>query len=213
MKLRWNACPVCKWIHFKRFKGERGLCDHCREQLWTRRSPIVRMQNGYVIRSLFGWNKGDPPGLKWWVHSLKYKEHEGFWRDPAHWALTLLQGSHFMDTLVVPVPTSSRANPNHARGFARSLATFGSWTMMDLLECDGKPAPRQKRLGRTERWARRFIMTQTPDRSYSRKLIVDDVVTTGATVEAAFQALGRPPGCEVWCLLDRRPCGAPQPLL
>ncbi len=42
-------------------------------------------------------------------------------------------------------------------------------------------------------------------------ILIDDVVTTGATAKAVFKALGAPPGFEVWSLVKRMKKDIPQP--
>jgi predicted amidophosphoribosyltransferase len=64
----------------------------------------------------------------------------------------------------------------------------------------------QKGLSRVERFAITFELSDRENLiGYRRLIVVDDVVTTGATAFAAYRALGQPKSCEIWCLMDRRP--------
>ena len=201
MPFQLVACPVCKSIGLNR-----GLCLACRDELWRRREPIARELSGFKVRSLFRWQEGAWPGLGWWLRSLKRKEDWLYWREPALWALNLFPRPSTDRALVVPVP-GSKPRANHALGLARALAGWmRQWEVADCLLAVSEGS--QKSQAWEDRWLRRF---ELKDRSILAckdytLLVVDDVVTSGATACAAVQALGRPEGCEVWTLADRRPC-------
>lgn len=193
------ACPICKILHLGR-----GLCAVCAGRLWARRQPTVRREEGFNIRSLFSWERDQYPALAWWVRALKGVERNEFWREPALWALATFPAPRGTPQ-IVPVPSAKARN--HALGFARALARLTGWPLAQPLT-PTTPAE-QKRLDREQRARRTF--TRTGD-LYTNVLLVDDVVTTGSTCRAAWTALS-PGTCEAWCLLDRRSCGAPKPLL
>lgn len=194
------ACPVCKLLQLRR-----GLCDACAGHLWRRRAHVTRREDGFVTRSLFSWERDGWPGLRWWVHALKGTERDEFWREPALWALATFPRPP-EGTCLVPVP-SARPH-NHARGFARALARRTGWPVAEPLRV--LSAREQKDLSAADRAGRAFAKVSGD--SYTHVLLIDDVVTTGATCRAAWAALA-PGTCEAWCLLDRRPCGASHPLL
>ena len=187
------ACPVCKLLQFGR-----GLCPTCAGRLWRRRQPIVRREDGFLVRSLFSWERDGWPALRWWVHALKGNERAEFWREPALWALATFPRPGVRPTLV-PVPSAKARN--HARGFADALARLTGWPVAEPLRV--MAAREQKALDREGRARREFALQGD---SYRHVLLIDDVVTTGATCRAAWAALS-PRTCEAWCLLDRRPCG------
>ncbi|MBX3020416.1 MAG: ComF family protein [Bdellovibrionales bacterium] len=205
---RWLACPICNAIHFRR-----AFCADCANHLWQRREPIVRLTNHFPIRSLFSWHKDDWPGLRWWIMALKHKEDFAYWKEAAVW---MLQTYPFPDRRAVLVPIPSLAGENHALGLARALSHYTGWPIDQRLKLTEQKA--QKDLSRKERTLRFF--ERDIDRGldqlcskYMDTLIIDDVVTTGATAKAAYQALQRPRNTQVWCLLDRRPCESAAPLL
>ena len=155
------------------------------------------------------WDPDSWPGLGWWLYALKAKEAPPFWREPAVWALE--QFARPPNARLIPVPS---ARPrNHARGFAREIARWSGWPVVEALSATGGTRAAQKQLSRGARRGRRFVRScETLPRDASL-ILVDDVITSGATAEAAFRALGRPANFRVWCLADRRPCGHPGALL
>lgn len=195
------ACPVCT-----RWQWRRALCVSCAEALWTRIEVTVREEAGYSTRSLFAWRREEPLALAWWLHALKRKEHDFFWREAALWSLHVHPVSREPLT-IIPMP--SRHLRNHARGFAQALAVRTGWPMAEPLR--ERTSQVQKQLGREARQARELDAEE--GFAARRVLLVDDVITTGATLRAAYRALGAPPVTHVWCLADRRPCGTRAALL
>jgi predicted amidophosphoribosyltransferase len=135
------------------------------------------------------------------VRALKRKEHPAFWREAAIWALEAFPAPP-PGSVIVPIPSSGRGK-NHALGFARALSSWSGLEVRELLR--SRPGLPQKGLSRRARRFRRFEPTVPAWNICTPVVIVDDVVTTGATLNAAWEALGRPGACQAWCLMDRRP--------
>ena len=195
--MRWFACPICTLI-----SRDRALCDHCADELYHRRVITQRDLGAYRTRSLFAWRRDDWLGLRWWAMALKQKEHDAFWREAATWLIDAF-GAPGGDVELVPVPTSHSLN--HARGLARALALRSEATVRDVLR--PRRGGHQRRLDRSARQARRFDLDEDQMPPRGRVIVLDDIITSGATAEAAFRALGQPASCEVWCLMDRNTPG------
>ena len=91
---------------------------------------------------------------------------------------------------------------DHAGGLAQAMSRQLDRPVLELLSNrqsrDEKP---QKEKSQSQRREIEFVALQgVPSGSFG---IVDDVTTTGATVRAAWEALGRPRNCSVWCLANR----------
>ncbi len=205
MKLR-HACLVCGIT----FGTKSGLCGHCAPKLFALREPTARCERGLETRSLFAWQRDGYPAHRSIVHQLKGQEDPEAWLEFAAWMVQVMElNPGRRRRVLVPVPSKGL---NHALGWARALSHWTGWPVADVLEKeDGR---QNKTLNRYDRGRRRFRpKAETSGNEYTDAVIVDDIVTTGATALAAFRALGRPRKCEVWCLMDRRPWQGEGPLL
>lgn len=102
--------------------------------------------------------------------------------------------------VVIPSPSRGSEAEDHAMALARALAESQGWTLKNILSFQNNRDEVQKSKDREARRLRRFSRTEALPSSVGSVIFVDDVVTTGSTVLAAWRALGEPQGFEAWCM-------------
>ncbi len=218
--IRVRFCPLCDAL----LLGPLPLCRYCanliREEVYA--TPMVHdREKDLSILSLFRWKKDSPGFLSELIYTLKGGGHSDLqaWLAHLFWTKNhplIRRGSR----VFVPAPAAVPAS-DHAATWAGSLALSSMrglyWS--PLIRTQGV----QKRKSQVERGgvrlAERGARISDQERLWSQREVVfcDDIVTTGSTALAAFEALGRPPQFRVWALayrLKETPCQKGQiPLL
>lgn len=119
------------------------------------------------------------------------------------WATTL-EGSS-KNWIVVPAAGSSNLQKDHAYLLAQSVASSLNLPLQASLFKYSNQSQKQKKLSSR---ARLRIGSHEKISNNTSVLFVDDIVTSGATAQASFKALGRPKHFEILCL-SRRILAAP----
>ena len=198
-----EKCVVCK---SKLLENERGVCLRCLyelpksnnfekpdnevETLLAGRFPFVRIA-AFSIFTKEGY-------LQTLIHELKYN-HKPFIGELIGnvFGMDLLQ-SDFINTIdvVIPVPLhpikKALRGYNQAEAFAQGLsnATSIPISVDELVRIIHNPT--QTKLSKTQRWENVKGIFEVIDKTvFENKhvLLVDDVITTGSTVEACAMAL------------------------
>ncbi len=174
------------------------VCKVCWKR-WAQLTPLkyrVKTLNFKPIlhRYLYNW-QGENPFLEELHRYLKTTNQK---LDPL-----LTSFIHFekqpRKIVFIPVPGSA-VSLNLAKSFQR----FKGGEIHNILEWSYKMAP-HKQLSKADRLKSRMVL-KDPLPTVKTKttfILVDDVVTTGATAKAVFEALSKPRGFEVWSLSCR----------
>lgn len=140
------------------------------------------------------------------LHRLKYKGRSGI----AHYLGRLmgeeLKKSGWLDTIdgIAPVPLHKskmrRRGFNQATLLAEGIAAATGLPVWEHLLIRQQPTESQTRKSRAERVENvrdAFRLATTPAIAYKHVLLIDDVLTTGATLEACAMALRQAAGVQI----------------
>lgn len=197
---------LCVTCGDKLIEQEHWICLHCLHHLprtnfhLERENPVAHLFYGKVriefATSFFYFTKGS--AFQSLIHQLKYKGMKELGAEMGkHFGIELLQSPDFCSVdMICPVPLHPRKEKK--RGYNQSWwIASGIASQMKLpLSADNLKrvtfTETQTRKSRFERWQNvEGIFELTNPEAFSGKhiLLVDDVVTTGATLEACAQAI------------------------
>ena len=207
-----RLCPVCREALAA---DERHICRAClaalprthleevdfntMEQLFAGKVPIERA-TGY-----FYYQKSSPYAQI--LYDIKYRNRPQMGRWLAARAAGELRNSGFFDDIEVIVPVPLHPSKLAERGYnqsdylARGLSQALGIPVIDALKST-RAHGSQTRRSATDRWLNAqhtYALRQAKASQIENKhiLLVDDVVTTGATLEACTRALLTAPGTQV----------------
>jgi predicted amidophosphoribosyltransferase len=177
------------------------MCAHCWRQFRLRlREGVVTRRTPCFVQSLWSWDRSNEDVSRALVYALKGCRESARWLPLA--ALFVESSFLFAEkSCLVPIPSKKNPEGDHALGFAKAL---GELTGLPVERClVAEAAPSQKALTKSERRRVRFRKIGRLKKS-AQVVLVDDVVTSGATLAAAKAALNRREPLQAWCLMDRR---------
>jgi len=198
-----RVCLVCG---NSLIQQESVICTSCEFRLprtWyhqERDNPVSAMFWGrvplYSASAFLHFNKGN--AVQQLIHELKYKGHQDVGRFlGARYGLMLAQSPFFREAeLIIPVPLHPKKQQvrgfNQSRLFAEGLAkSLNASCCPDVLSRI-RSTETQTRKGRFSRWRNvsDSFLLRFPEKIRGKHLLlVDDVITTGATLEACAQVL------------------------
>ncbi len=206
-----NTCAACgKSLH----KNEQSICTYCAYHLpktnfhLDSNNPVAKIFWGripiYSAASYYGFNKGGK--VQHLIHQLKYKgqKHVGITVGKLYGhELSYCDDFNTVNT-VIPVPLHPKKQKKRgynqsdcfAEGLAQSMnAEADLKVLYRAVESDSQT--KKSRFSRWQNVESVFQLQNTETLAGKHVLLVDDVITTGATLEACAQTLLQVPDIKV----------------
>jgi ComF family protein len=206
--------PVCSGCNSFLITNEKVICTRCRHHIpltnhhLTLNNEIFKKFYGrvpleYASAFLYFHKKGIVQEL---IHKLKYKGHEDIGAVLGNWYAADLKNMTILKTADIMIPVPLHKRKFRERGY-NQVTTFGLALSKELgisyndsllfRTTYSKTQSKKNRLDRSE-GIDTFFDIQFNDKHHDKHyLLVDDVITTGATLEACSRALLKIPGARV----------------
>ncbi len=184
--------PICQICGDRLYHGKDVVCDRCRNQ-------------AVAFTAIRSWAEYSDP-LQSAIHRLKYRNDRGLAEVLSQPMVNQLDRYHWLIDLILPVPLDEARRKARGYNQAALLARPISWRTGIPISENSLFRSRRTRpqvglsiSDRTENVAGAF-KAESKSISEKKLLIVDDVITTGATINACAQALIKAGAAQVFGL-------------
>ena len=197
--------PVCFGCNVQLSRGEYLLCTVCRHDLpmtghnFTEENAVDRIFYGRVpiekaASFLFFSKHGIVKNL---LHYLKYKNQYEVGNFIGNWfGSQIAREKDLQIDAVIPVPLHpkklKKRGYNQVELFGKKMASHLNAQYSDTVLIKTQNTKTQTKKSRLARWKNNqdlFVLKNTKGLEHKKLLLVDDVITTGATIEACATTL------------------------
>ena len=205
---------VCASCGKSLYKNEFSICTYCAYHLpktnyhLDKENPIAKIFWGRIAihstGAFYGFNKGGK--VQHLIHQLKYKGHKniGFYIGKLYGHELKHSADFNTINIIIPVPLHAKKlkkrGYNQSDTFAQGLAeSMNAEADLQVLYRT-KESESQTKKSRFKRWQNVetvFQIRNTKHLEGKHILLVDDVITTGATLEACAQTLQQIPNIKI----------------
>lgn len=205
---------VCAACGKSVFKYEESICAYCLYHLPRTNfhlypdNPVIKLfwgrTNVSAASSLYLFNKGSK--VQHLIHQLKYRGKKEIGISIGKYYGKELKNAPLFSSasVIVPVPLHARKlkkrGYNQSEAFARGIATSMNAELPDNILIRTHASGTQTRRSRFERWknVESIFKVTAPEKIQGKHiLLVDDVITTGSTLEACAEKILEVPGTRV----------------
>ena len=197
---------VCFGCNAQLSRGEHVLCTVCRHEMpltdynFIDENPVDRIFYGRIpikkaVSFLFFSKHGT---VKQLLHFLKYRNQEEIGDFLGAWCGAFLEEDKHLESVDVVVPVPLHPKKQKKRGynqvtlFAKSISKAINAPYRDDILVKTSNTRTQTKKGRWLRWENAqqvFDVNISAKKDFQHILLVDDVITTGATIEACAKKL------------------------
>lgn len=205
---------VCNGCNAFLYEGEMAICTSCRHNIPLTNHHLNpdndankkfygRLPVEFVSTMMYFHSKGIVQQL---IHNLKYHGQESVGKVIGEWYATELRKLPIIETVdeIIPVPLHRKRlrerGYNQVTSFATALSKNLAIPLNENLlmrNVYSKTQTKKNLLGRSDVNKAIFDVHFTPDDFNKHFLLIDDVLTTGSTLEACGRALLKIPGSRI----------------